>query len=215
MKKIVSLGIASAVLAMTALSASAVTVATGDKAETGKTITVNFTVDSAVPANGGIEFNITATGATLVAGSSTPSSALMGMMNDNADKYTGLAMNAAAAGTVLLTQTYTVTAKAGEEVTINVSNVNTEGFTEAGVTPLVVKVVDATSSSTSTSSSTTTSSSESSSSSSSSESTSSSTTSSESKPGTGEGNPGTGVALAVFPAVIAGAAVVVAKKKRG
>lgn len=210
MKKIVSLGIASAVLAMTALSASAVTVATGDKAETGKTITVNFTVDSAVPANGGIEFNITATGATLVAGSSTPSSALMGMMNDNADKYTGLAMNAAAAGTVLLTQTYTVTAKAGEEVTINVSNVNTEGFTEAGVTPLVVKVDDATSSSTSTSSS------ESSSSSSSSESTSSSTTtSSESKPGTGEGNPGTGVALAVFPAVIAGAAVVVAKKKRG
>ena len=36
----------------------------------------------------------------------------------------------------------------------------------------------------------------------------------ESKP-SGETNPPTGIALAVFPAVIAGAAVVVAKKKRG
>lgn len=205
MKKIVSLGIASAVLAMTALSASAaVVINTTDAVEEGKTITVTFTADGAIAAGSGVGFTVTASGVKLE--KSEPTTAMMASIGESG-KFAAVTMAEQPAGVVLLTQTYTVTAKAGEAVSINVSAL--EGFADSTVTPVATTVKDTASSSDSGSTST-----DSGSTSTDSGSTSTDSGSTSSTPG-GDVNPGTGVALAVFPAVIAGAAVVVAKKKRG
>lgn len=205
MKKIISLGIASAVLAMTALSASAaVTVKSTDTLTAGGTITVNFVVDTEIAANKGVQFNVVTTGVELVG---EPVNNLgMGGFNKDTGMYMGLATNAAAAGTSVLTATYTITAKAGEQVTITVDQNSLAGsFTDALITPITGAVEGATEPGNSGDNS-------------GSSSDDNSGSSSDDKSGnTGDGNndnPPMGVALAVFPAIVAGAAVVVAKKRK-
>lgn len=206
MKKIISLGIASAVLAMTAISASAGVVVKTDSAVTpGATITVQFIADADVSS---ISFKTAATGATLVsAAKGVNADSPLVVIGDKNDSYVSLA--GAKANDVLMTQTYTVTAAEGADVAVNVTDL--EGTT--GVQNLTVKVT--TTSTPDTSSSDSSSSDTSSETPSTSDSSSETPSTSDSKPSSGDNNPGTGVALAVFPAVIAGAAVVVAKKKRG
>ncbi len=204
MKKIISLGIASAVLALTAISASAaVVVKTDDKIETGKTITVSFVTDVDLPANSAPGFKVVATGVEYVAGSEKATDGI-GVYSNDTGKFGFIKTNAAKAGDVLATITYTVTAKAGEAVTINV--VDPENFGDTNVTPLQVTVEE---NKPDDSSSETPSSSD-------------SGTSSETPSGSDSGSTpvdpnkpaDTGIALAVFPAIIAGAAVVVAKKRK-
>lgn len=203
MKKIFSLGIASAVLAMTAMSASAaVSVRTDDAVETGKTIKVDFVTDVDIPAYTAPGFKVTVSGAEYVAGSETG-----GMYSNETGKFGFMLMSAAKAGDVLGSITYTVTAKDGEAVTISVSDVQEFGG-DTNVAPLQVTVKPATTSDSSDSGSSETPSG--------SDSGSSSETPSGSDSGSGSGtdNPPMGVALAVFPAIVAGAAVVVAKKRK-
>lgn len=215
MKKILSLGIASAVLAMTALSASAnVIVRTDSEVTNGAIITVDYVVD-ANTAN--IVFKTNASGLTLVNASSAFITGAEGetiAISDDMKTFVGVGVGARA-NEVIFSQTYTVDAKAGEAISINVTDVEPAGIS---VTPLTVSVKESggsTTSSDTTSSDTTssTTSSDTTSSDTASSDTASSTTSSDG--GSATTNPPTGVALAVFPAVIAGAAVVVAKKKRG
>lgn len=205
MKKIISLGIASAVLALTAISASAaVVVKTEDAVETGKTITVSFVTDVDLPANSAPGFKVVATGVEYVAGSEKATDGI-GMYNNDTGKFGFIKTNAAKAGDVLATITYTVTAKAGEAVTINV--VDPENFGDTNVTPMQVTVEEKKpDSSSSTDSSSTDSSST--------DSSSTDSSSSDSKPADPDKPADTGIALAVFPAILAGAAVVVAKKRK-
>lgn len=204
MKKIISLGIASAVLAMTAMSASAgVVVKTDDKVTTGATIKVTFVADADSDA---ISFKTTASGATLVDAAAAVSNPLVVV---GSEKNSFVSLVAVKSGDVLFTQTYTVTAKEGEAVAVNVTDL--EGTTGVATNlSVTVKTETSEPSTPSTSDPSTPSTSDPSTPSTSDPSTSSDT----SKPDDDK-NPGTGVALAVFPAVIAGAAVVVAKKKRG
>lgn len=198
MKKIISLGIASAVLAMTALSASAAVAVTGpDAIKPGDTITVEFRADVDLPANSAPGFVVAATGVEFVADSAKANGGI-GMYSDSTKKFGFIKTDAVKAGDVLGTITYTVTAKDGENVTINVTDL--EGFGDANVAPLQVTVKAETTSTPSDSSSETPSDSTPDSS--------STSTTDPTKP------PQTGVALAVFPAIIAGAAVVVAKKRK-
>ncbi len=201
MKKIFSLGIASAVLAMTALSASAgvVVKAPLEDVTPGATITVTFVADADSDA---ISFRTNATGATLVdsvavANASNP----LVMVSD--DKLGFASLAGIKNGDVLLSQTYTVTAKEGEKVSINVTDL--EG-TSGVATNLSVDVKAA-----GTSSETPSDSGSSDTTSSSSDTPSSSDSGSTPDP---EKPADTGIALAVFPAIIAGAAVVVAKKRK-
>ena len=219
MKKILSLGIASAVLAMTALSASAgVVVRTDDKVTTGATIRVDVVADSNIS---NISFKTTAVGLTLVDASSSfitgdPNEVIV--IGDNKDTFVAVGLGARA-NEVIFSQTYTVTATEGQSISVNIENL--EGTT--GNTPLTAIVTAVTSEPTSTpeeskpeeskpEESTPTESTPT-------ESTPTESTPAESTPGIGgpgdDNNPETGIALAIFPAVIAGAAVVVAKKKRG
>lgn len=207
MKKIISLGIASAVLALTAMTASAGVVATAEPAQVkkGDTITVTFTTDAPVTAFA--SFKTEATGATLVSATSpmidynAPLNEQMTQIVDNSKFGT---VGAVATGTVLMVQTYTVTAEAGQPVTVNI--IDAEGLTGANVN-LTVEVGNGQTSDSGSESTPSTSDP-------SSETPSSSDNSgSTSNPG-GDTPPNTGVALAVFPAIIAGAAVVVAKKRK-
>lgn len=200
MKKILSLGIASAVLAMTALSASAALVVRTDSDVTeGATITVDFVVDADTST---ISFKTKATGMELVDATS-PKAGPLCIVSD--DKKGIGAVTEFKAGEVVFTQTYKVTETEGKSVGVEVTDL--QGVT--GVAPtLTVTVKKAGGTSTPSDSGTSTPSD--SGTSTPSDSGSSSTT----NPGN-DNNPGTGVALAVFPAVLAGAAVVVAKKKRG
>ncbi len=207
MKKIISLGIASAVLALTAISASAgVVVKTDSAVAPGATITVNFVADADGEA---ISFRTNASGATLV---DAKAGGVTGLAAVSDDKM-GIAIVGSSfkSGDVLFTQTYTVSAKEGEAVSINVTDL--EGTTGVA-TNLTVTATATTSSDSSSETSDSTDSGNSGDSSSTDSGASESSDSGASKPDD-EKNPGTGVALAVFPAVIAGAAVVVAKKKRG
>lgn len=210
MKKIFSLGIASAVLAMTALSASAgVVVKPPVEAVTpGATITVTFVADADSDA---VSFRTNATGLTLVdtvavANAGNP----LVMVSD--DKLGFASLAGIKNGDVLISQTYTVTAKEGEKVSVNVTDL--EGTTGVA-TNLSVDVkaagADTPSGSDSGSSDVTPSGSDSGSGSSD---VTPSGSDSGSKPQDGDKPADTGIALAVFPAIIAGAAVVVAKKRK-
>lgn len=205
MKKILSLGIASAVLAMTALSASAgVVVRTDDKVTAGATITVSFVADADGDA---VSIRTAATGATLVDAKGGSVSGLVAVSDDKTS--VAIVGSSFKSGDVLFTQTYTVTAKEGEMVSVNVTDL--QGTTGVA-TNLSATVESATTSSSSDSSSSDSSSTDSSSTDSSSTD-SSSSDSGSSKPD-GDKPAETGVALAIFPAIVAGAAVVVAKKRK-
>lgn len=183
MKKIISMGIASAVLALTAVAASAaITATTADKAVNGKTVKVQITTDADVEAFG---FNLAAEGLTATAadvqadGMIVAADAADGSINVN-----GISLDGFKAGTVLATVTYTVTAETDADVAVALSNM--PGMTDT-YTGLTLKVVA--------------------------EGAADPTKPDPTDP-TDPDQPATGVALAVVPAVLAGAAVVVAKKRK-
>ena len=208
MKKILSLGAAAAVLSLTAVAASAA-------------ITPAFSTDAPV-AGENVTVEIVATGMTqeattftvqasdnltLVDAAKTDSG--LAEFNKDTNKFAWAGSSVPADGTVLLTLTYTVDAAADEE--ISVALVPDAGFTDISadaVTAVVVGDAEPVSDETVTTddepSVTVDESSE--------ESTEENTK--DDNNGDNKGNPGTGVALAVVPAVLAGAAIVVAKKRK-
>lgn len=184
MKKIISMGIASAVLALTAVAASAtITATSADKVVNGKTVKVEITTDADIEAFG---FNLAAEGLTATAadvqveGLIVPGDAADGSININ-----GASVDGFKAGTVLATVTYTVTAETGADVAVALTNV--AGMKDE-FTNFTAKVVE--------------------------EGAADPTKPADPTDPTDPDQPGTGVALAVVPAVLAGAAVVVAKKRK-
>lgn len=210
MKKIISLGIASAVLAMTALSASAaIKVYTDDKVAEGATITVVFETDADIPAQGGVSFVVKATGATVT--DYAVNNTMFADFNKDNGKFVAVSMAGEKAGAKLLTATFTVTAKEGEGISISIDEL--DGMADTNVTPIVTTVAAPSDNS---GSDTTPSGSDTTPSGSDTTPSGSDTTpsGSDSKPSGDNDNPNSGIALAVFPAVVAGAAVVVAKKRK-
>lgn len=200
MKKIISLGIASAVLAMTALSASAALVASTDAAAVnpGATITVTITVDTAVE---GVSFDVNATdNLTYVSG--TANGGMFSQVAPDGKKV--MAAAAFEAGAVVCTLTYTVNGNVGDTVGVALANISGTTGDPVNVSATVVEATSTPDSSAPESSTPDSSAPESSTPDSS---------AAESTPG-GNDNPNSGIALAVFPAIIAGAAVVVAKKRK-
>ncbi|MBP1563776.1 MAG: hypothetical protein J6C38_08685 [Oscillospiraceae bacterium] len=184
MKKIISMGIASAVLALTAIAASAdIVVSSTDKAEAGKTVTVTVTTTADIEAFG---FTLTADGLSATVDDIVKGEGGMidkNTLEDGSLTVGGINTDGWKAGSVLATITYTVTAEEGD-VTVGIAGV--EGM-EGVYTPLTLTIgadgpapTDPTD---------------------------------PTDPADPE-NPPMGVALAVVPAVLAGAAVVVAKKRK-
>lgn len=213
MKKILSLGAAAAVLSLTAVAASAA-------------ITPAFSTDAPV-AGENVTVEIVATGMTqeattftvqasdnltLVDAAKTDSG--LAEFNKDTNKFAWAGSSVPADGTVLLTLTYTVDAAADEE--ISVALVPDAGFTDISadaVTAVVVGDAEPVSDETVTTDDVPTTDDEPS------VTVDESSEESSEEPaddnnGDNKGNPGTGVALAVVPAVLAGAAIVVAKKRK-
>lgn len=193
MKKIISMGIASAVLALTAIAASAdMVAATADKAVAGKDITVTITTTADVETFG---FAVSATGLETTKDNvkaTEEGQAFANVIEDGTVKVSGFNVGGYKAGTVLATITYTVTGDVDTDAVVALDNL--EGYDEA-LQNLTVKVeAEGTTEPTEPG------------------------TSDPTEPGTEEptdpSSPETGVALAVVPAVLAGAAVVVAKKRK-
>ena len=201
MKKIISMGIASAVLALTAIAASAdIKADTADKVINGKSIKVEITTTAAVTDCG---FVVSATGLEVESVDTTVDGAtvLNSTLADGSLKIGGFSNTAEPmkAGTVLATITYTVTAATGEDVAVAIDTAS-QGYDDVPVNYTATVVAEETSEPE--------------------ESKPEESKPEESKPeesGSGEGGsdvPATGVALAVVPAVLAGAAIVVAKKRK-
>ena len=217
MKKILSLGAAAAVLSLTAAVASAA-------------ITPAFSTDAPV-AGETVTVEIVATGMTQEATTFTVQASENLTLTDAAKTDSGLAefntdtmkfawagSSVPADGTVLLTLTFTVDAAADEEISVVL--VPDAGFTDISADAITAVVVDG--------AETPVTDEEISSEESYEESTedvgglvtSEEETAEESTEDAGDdngsdkGNPNTGVALAVVPAVLAGAAIVVAKKRK-
>lgn len=212
MKKILSLGAAAAVLSLTAVAASAQIVATdnGTAPVAGGEYVVEIKVDGEFPLVSDLaatQFTVEASD-NLTLASFTKTSTGMAEFNEERMSFTYANSEAPADGTVLLSLVFTVDAAAEEEVSVKI--VPDAGF-EAGVdvdaiTSVVVDVTD--------------------------EPISDEPVPTETPEPTVEtepaisvdtpptetpddnDNPGTGVALAVIPALVAGAAAVVAAKKR-
>lgn len=195
MKKIISMGIASAVLALTAIAASADMVAatTADKAVAGKDITVTITTTADVETFG---FAVSATGLETTKDNvkaTEEGQAFANVIEDGTVKVSGFNVGGYKAGTVLATITYTVTGDVDTDAVVALDNL--EGYDEA-LQNLTVKVeAEGTTDPTEPTDPT-----------------------DPTDPGkedpTDPSSPETGVALAVVPAVLAGAAVVVAKKRK-
>ena len=234
MKKIISLGAAAAVLSLTAVAASAAIAPTITPASpvAGDTVTVEIVANGmnqeATTFTVKASENLTLTANEAVAG---------GLFSTETNKFAWAGTAVPADGTVLLTLTYTVDAAADEEVsvalvadagftdisadavaavvvdgedtnvtdvaTVDVSTevvtseeVPTEVVTSEDVTPVTTDdsgIVDTADTSD----------------------VAGTTDSGDNGDAAGDkGNPGTGVALAVVPAVLAGAAIVVAKKRK-
>lgn len=184
MKKIISLGLASAVCALTAIAASAdvAKYTTEGESVNGATVKVTVTAaaDQEIPS-----FVVSTDGFEVVEVKGT------GMSSYNAETKKFAMLGNVKAGDTIATITLKITAEAGKTATMTLKDaedrVKYEGYSleVKGATP--------------------------------SESTPSESTPSESKPADKEDdttNPGTGVALAVVPAVLAAAGVVVAKKRK-
>lgn len=212
MKKILSLGAAAAVLSLTAVAASAQIVATdnGTAPVAGGEYVVEIKVDGEFPLVSDLaatQFTVEASD-NLTLASFTKTSTGMAEFNEERMSFTYANSEAPADGTVLLSLVFTVDAAAEEEVSVKI--VPDAGF-EAGVdvdaiTSVVVDVTD--------------------------EPISDEPVPTETPEPTVEtepaisvdtpptetpddnNNPETGVALAVIPALVAGAAAVVAAKKR-
>lgn len=191
MKKIISMGIASAVLALTAIAASAdMVAATADKAVAGKDITVTVSTTAEVESFG---FVVSGTGLEVTAATATEEgTAFANALEDGTVKVGGFNVGGYKAGTVLATITFTVTGDVDTDAVVALAN--GEGYDEA-LQNLIVKVEA--------------------------EGTTDPTDPGKEDPTdpgkedpTDPSSPETGVALAVVPAVLAGAAVVVAKKRK-
>ena len=183
MKKIISMGIASAVLALTAIAASADIVATtSDAVVNGKEITVAISTITDVDTYG-VTLNVTGLETTKEKITANGDMGGGNVLDDGTIKITGLSSTGFKAGDVVATVVFTVTGETGSEVAVALGNA--EGYDEAfqNLTATVVAEGETP------------------------------VTPGEPTP-TDPENPGTGVALAVVPAVLAGAAVVVAKKRK-
>ena len=178
MKKIISMGIASAVLALTAIAASADITATGAaEVETGKTIEVAITTDADITDYG---VSIAAEGLEFVEAKGLKSDFDLAVPQADGSVYlTGI--SSFAAKETIVTLVYTVTAETGADVTIALTGL--PGYEKDAFVNYTAKVVEA-------------------------------GTAPSNPDDTNPENPPMGVALAVVPAVIAGAAVVVAKKRK-
>ena len=213
MKKILSLGVAAAVVSLTAVAASAAIAPAfdTDAPVAGGTLTVQ------VVANGMTQeattFTVNASeGLTLTANEAVTG----GIFSTVSNKFAWAGTAVPADGTVLLTLTYTVDAAADAEVSVSLTP--DAGFTDISADAVAAVVVAGASTDVPNVTVETTETVE----------TVESTeqpgvvTTDEETPATedtkpaddGKGNPGTGVALAVVPAVLAGAAIVVAKKRK-
>lgn len=212
MKKILSLGVAAAVVSLTAVAASAAIAPAfdTDAPVAGETLTVQ------VVANGMTQeattFTVNASeGLTLTANEAVTG----GIFSTETNKFAWAGTAVPADGTVLLTLTYTVDAAADSEVSVSLTP--DAGFTDisadavaavvvAGASTDVPNVtVETTETVESTEQPTVIETAE----------TDETTETVDTKPADdGKDNPGTGVALAVVPAVLAGAAIVVAKKRK-
>lgn len=213
MKKILSLGVAAAVVSLTAVAASAAIAPAfdTDAPVAGETLTVQ------VVANGMTQeattFTVNASeGLTLTANEAVTG----GIFSTETNKFAWAGTAVPADGTVLLTLTYTVDAAADAEVSVSLTP--DAGFTDISADAVAAVVVAGASTDVPNVTVETTETVE----------TVESTeqpgvvTTDEEKPATedtkpaddGKGNPVTGVALAVVPAVLAGAAIVVAKKRK-
>ena len=217
MKKILSLGVAAAVVSLTAVAASAAIAPAfdTDAPVAGETLTVQ------VVANGMTQeattFTVNASeGLTLTANEAVTG----GIFSTETNKFAWAGTAVPADGTVLLTLTYTVDAAADAEVSVSLTP--DAGFTDisadavaavvvAGASTDVPNVTVETTETVETVETVET------------EQPSviliskaaATTETVDTKPADdGKGNPGTGVALAVVPAVLAGAAIVVAKKRK-
>lgn len=177
MKKIISMGIASAVLALTAIAASADIAATGaEKVEAGKTVEIAITTTADITDYG---VNIAADGLEFVEAKGLKSDFDLAVPQaDGSINLTGI--SSFAAGETIATFVYTVTAE--KDADVNVALAGMPGYEKDAFVNYTAKVVEA-------------------------------GTADPTTP-TDPENPPMGVALAVVPAVIAGAAVVVAKKRK-
>lgn len=220
MKKILSLGAAAAVLSLTAVAASAAIAPTMTPATpvAGDTVTVeivaNGMTQDATTFTVKASDNLTLVDNAPVAG---------GLFSAETNKFAWAGTSVPADGTVLLTLTYTVDAAADDEV--SVSLVPDAGFEDISADAVAAVVVDGAATVdgdvTIDASSDEVSSDEVSSDDnggvvSSDEGTADAdkTADADNKGDNGKGNPDTGIALAVVPAVLAGAAIVVAKKRK-
>jgi len=199
MKKIISLGIASAVCALTAISASAAgaTLLAEGEVSNGKTITVKVVAGEDVKE---LAFVVKADG--LDVESVKTDAAGMGNYNAETKKYAIIGSNAKA-GDTICTITFKVTAENGKTASVLLEAAEDKYAALVPESELKLDVKGATTDTSDTSSTTSTS-----------EPTSSGTTSGTTSDPSKPTNPGTGVALAVVPAVIAAAGVIVAKKRK-
>ena len=222
MKKILSLGAAAAVLSLTAVAASAAIAPTMTPATpvAGETVTVeivaNGMTQDATTFTVKASDNLTLVDNAPVAG---------GLFSAETNKFAWAGTSVPADGTVLLTLTYTVDAAADDEV--SVSLVPDAGFTDIAADAVAAVVVDGaatadTDITVDASSDETVTTDESSDENGGVVSTEDNTADADKTAdaadgdnnGDGKGNPETGIALAVVPAVLAGAAIVVAKKRK-
>ncbi len=216
MKKILSLGAAAAVLSLTAVAASAAIAPafSTDAPVAGESVTVQIVANGMT--QDATTFTVKASeGLTLTANEAVAG----GLFNAETSKFAWAGTAVPADGTVLLTLTYTVDAAADAEVSVALTP--DAGFTDISADPVAVVVVagstvdvpdapdtievvttdESVEPTTEEPSVVPT--------------TEEAPKTEDTKPADdGKGNPGTGVALAVVPAVLAGAAIVVAKKRK-
>ena len=214
MKKILSLGAAAAVLSLTAVAASAAIAPafSTDAPVAGENVTVEIVATGMTQE--ATTFTVQASdNLTLVDAAKTDSG--LAEFNKDTNKFAWAGSPVPADGTVLLTLTYTVDAAADEE--ISVALVPDAGFTDISadaVTAVVVGDAEPVSDETVTTDDVPTTDDEPSVTVDESSEESTEDTADDNNNGDNKGNPGTGVALAVVPAVLAGAAIVVAKKRK-
>lgn len=217
MKKILSLGVAAAVVSLTAVAASAAIAPAfdTDAPVAGETLTVQ------VVANGMTQeattFTVNASeGLTLTANEAVTG----GIFSTETNKFAWAGTAVPADGTVLLTLTYTVDAAADSEVSVSLTP--DAGFTDISADAVAAVVVagastdvpNVTVETTETVETVETVETEQPTVIETAETDETAETVDTKPADDGKGNPGTGVALAVVPAVLAGAAIVVAKKRK-
>ena len=224
MKKIIALGAAAAVLSLTAVAASAAIAPQMTPASpvAGDTVTVEIVANGMTQDS--TAFKVVASD-NLTLTANDPGT---GYFNVDTNGYAWAGFAVPADGTVLLTLTYTVDAAADEEVSVAIEAL--PGATDIDAAPVAAVVVDGESTDVPDTDTI--------------ETTDEEFYTSEEEPGltttdeegsvdagtadagtadagntdagddNGKGNPDTGIALAVVPAVLAGAAIVVAKKRK-